>query len=70
MLLGAIVGVAVGVRVRDGVCVGIGVGVVRETGAENCEVLLLTSVLVAVTFGPLSGWPNVQLPSLVKTEPS
>jgi hypothetical protein len=80
--VGVWVGVAVGVLVRVtvllGVAVrvavglgeGVGVGVGRKKGAENAEVLLLMSVLVAVTCGPLTGPLNVQLPSLVKTEPS
>ena len=70
---------AVRVRVRvavggAGVLVGLGdvlgVGEVSENGIENGDVLLLMSVLVAVTFGPLSGPLKVQLPSLVNTTPS
>jgi hypothetical protein len=69
------VGVRVGVRVAVDVgiatvALGVGVWVNRENGAENSEVLLLMSVLVAVTCGPLSGPLKVQLPSVVKTEPS
>ncbi len=78
------VGLAVGVRVGEavgdgvtvrvfvgvGVCVRVGVAVVRVTGKENWEVLPFRSVLVAVTFGPCNDWLYVQLPSLVKTEPS
>ena len=70
--VGVLVNVDFGVRVRvavnvggTGVGLGVGVGVGRATGAENSEVLLLTSVLVAVTCGPLTGPLNVQLPSLV-----
>jgi hypothetical protein len=76
-----LVGVALDVEIRVGVRVavevgiatvalGVGVGVSNENGAENSEVLLLMSVLVAVTCGPLSGPLKVQLPSVVKTEPS
>ena len=64
------VAVAVECVVGVAVVVPVGVGDVTENGAENSEVLLLMSVLVAVTCGPLSGPSNVQLPSLVKTEPS
>src|SRR5215470_8266514 len=64
------VGVCVRVAVEVPVAGGEPVGVARETGAENGEVLLLISVLVAVTCGPLSGPLNVQLPSLVNTDPS
>src|SRR5262249_8033735 len=63
------VAVCVGVSVAV-VALGLGVGVTSENGAENSDVLLLMSVFVAVTFGPLSGPSNVQLPSLVNTEAS
>ena len=52
--VGFAVRVAVDVPVAGGVAVGepVGVGLNNETGAENGEVLLLLSVLVAVTLGP------------------
>jgi hypothetical protein len=63
--------VRVGVSVDVGfVALGVAVGVDRENGAENSEVLSLMSMLVAVACGPLSGPLKVQLPSSVSTEPS
>ena len=72
VVLAVLVGVdvRVGDAVDEDVGLSVGVGDVTEKGAENSEVLLLMSVLVAVTCGPLTGPLNVQLPSLVKTDPS
>jgi len=65
--VGGAVAVAVGiVAVR----VAVGVGEKRTNGAENGEVLLLLSVLVAVTLGP-TGEPSYdQVPSELYTVPS
>jgi hypothetical protein len=52
------VGVRVGDAVNEDVGLSVGVGDVSENGAENSDVLLLMSVLVAVTCGPLTGSLN------------
>jgi hypothetical protein len=64
------VGVGVADAVDEDVGLWVGVGDATEKGAENSEVLLLMSVLVAVTCGPLTGSLNVQVPSSVNTDPS
>jgi hypothetical protein len=55
---------------RRGVGLAVGVGDANANGAENSDVLLLMSVLVAVMLGPFGGLSNVHVPSVLKTLPS